>query len=103
LKLGSFGQPPSADFITFDAVSSPSSPCCTWTFPVAIDLVGDVVGYDNDFNSEGHAFVRDPQGEITVFDVPGAQGTVATSVNLFGVIAGYYDAGGVSHGFVRIP
>ena len=102
-KFESFWQPPSVDYITFDAVPSPSSPCCTWTFPVAINLAGQVVGYDNDFNGEDHGFLRDPQGEIEVFDVPGAQGTVATSVNLFGVIAGYYGSGGVSHGFVRIP
>lgn len=97
-------QPPTSKFITFDAVPSPSFPCCTWTFPAAINLAGEVVGFDNDFTGLDHAFVRDPQGEITVFDAPGATaGTVATSVNLFGVVAGYFGDANGAHGFVRTP
>jgi hypothetical protein len=103
LEFESSGQRSTPKFITFDAVPSPSFPCCTWTFPVAINLGGEVVGYDNDFNGVDHAFLRNSRGEITLFDVPGATGTVATSVNLFDVITGYYGSASGAHGFVRTP
>ena len=41
--------------------------------------------------------------EHTLFDAPGAIGTVATSVNLFDVITGYYGNASGAHGFVRTP
>jgi probable HAF family extracellular repeat protein len=94
-------------FVTFDAVSSPSSPCCTWTWPVSINFWGQIAGYDNDFDGINHAVLREPNGAITVFDAPNAgtglnQGTVAASINDVGTIAGYYkDSNNVAHGFLR--
>jgi hypothetical protein len=41
--------------------------------------------------------------EHTLFDAPGATGTVATSVNLFDVITGYYGSACGAHGFVPTP
>ena len=41
--------------------------------------------------------------EHTLFDAPGATGTVATSVNLFDVITGYYGSACGTHGFVPTP
>ena len=98
-------------FVTFDAVASPSTPCCTWTFPVSINSKGEIVGYDNDFETVNYAFLRETNGEVTVFDVPGAgttpfmdQGTVAASINEAGTIAGYYvDSQNVAHGFMGTP
>ena len=42
-------------------------------------------------------------GQIITFDVPGSNGTVATSINPSGEITGYYygPTGPGSHGFVR--
>lgn len=99
------------NFSTFDAVSSPSLPCCTWTFPTSINPGGEIVGFDNDFETLNHGFLRAPDGVITLFDAPGAgsvfnsdQGTVPASINPFGVIAGYFvDANNVAHGFSRTP
>jgi hypothetical protein len=51
--------------------------------------------------------VRDPEGNFTTFDVPGAgtgpgQGTQPQGLNSEGVITGNYaDDNGVHHGFVR--
>jgi hypothetical protein len=96
-------------FTTFDAVASPSSPCCTWTFPTAINPAGEVVGFDNDFRAVNVGFLRASNGAITLFDAPGAgtrrnQGTVAVGINPAGVITGYYvDANNVRHGFLRTP
>jgi hypothetical protein len=94
---------------TFDAVPSPSSPCCTWTFPTALSPQGAVVGFENDFCSENHAFLRASNGTITLFDAPNAgggfgEGTVAAGINPLGVVTGYYsDANFVSHGFLFAP
>jgi hypothetical protein len=96
-------------FATFDAVPSPSSPCCTWTFSIAINPAGQVVGWDNDYSSVNHGFVRTQDGTVTILDAPGAgtgfnQGTLARGINPGGQIAGFYtDGSGLSHGFVRIP
>jgi hypothetical protein len=73
-------------FTTFDAVPSPSSPCCTWTFGVAINPAGVIAGYDNDYHSVDHGFVRTRDSTITILDGPGAgtglnQGTFAFSIN----------------------
>ena len=49
-----------------------------------------------------HGFVRRPGGEIVSFDVPESTGTIATSINDVGAIAGsYIAANGLSFGFVR--
>jgi hypothetical protein len=96
-------------FTTFDAVASPSSPCCTWTFGVAINPAGVIAGYDNDFDSVNHVFVRARDGTIRILDAPGAgtgfnQGTVAFSINPAGQVAGQYiDANCVIHGFLWSP
>ena len=45
-----FVRAPDGTFTTFDAVSSPTSPCCTWTFPVSINLAGEIAGLENDFD-----------------------------------------------------
>jgi hypothetical protein len=92
---------------TFDAVPSPSSPCCTWTFPTALSPQGTVVGFENDFCSENHAFLRASNGTITLFDAPAAGpagGTVASGINPLGVVTGTYsDANFVNHGFLFEP
>jgi len=68
---------------------------------------------DNNGNFVHHAFVRNAEGKLKVFDVPGAgsggyQGTGCPGCNLglnqLGAIAGtYIDADSVNHGFVRSP
>jgi hypothetical protein len=56
-----------------------------------------------------HGFVRDPNGTVTTFDVPGvcqsSNGTFATGINPAGVVVGSYlgsDCGNY-HGFLRSP
>jgi hypothetical protein len=93
-------------FITFDAVFSPSSPCCTWTFPTSINPAGEIVGFDNDFRSVNHGFLRVTNSTITLFDAPGSgstfgQGTFAAGVNPGGLVTGYFlDANNGAHGFL---
>lgn len=64
------------------------------------------------FNGSGHrSFVRDPAGNITVFDPPGVgqpslgdggTGSTAFSVNAGGAIAGtLIDPNNVMHGYIR--
>ena len=93
-------------FTTFDAVPSPSSPCCTWTFGIAINPAGEIAGWDNDQHDVNHGFLRAKNGTITILDAPGAgtghnQGTLVFSISPSGQIAGIYrDANNVYHGFL---
>ena len=51
-----------------------------------------------------HGFVRDANGTITTFDVPGSGWTLPLAGNIAGAITGvYYDAAFQAHGFVRLP
>jgi hypothetical protein len=96
-------------FTTFDAVPSPSSPCCTWTFGIAINPAGVIAGYDNDFESVNHGFVRATDGTVTILDAPGAgtgslQGTIALAINPAGQVTGEYaDENSGQHGFLWTP
>jgi hypothetical protein len=96
-------------FTTFDAVPSPSSPCCTWTNGIAINPAGVIAGFDNDFASVNHGFVRAKDGAVTILDAPGAgtgfiQGTLALDINPAGQVTGWYvDASGLTHGFLWTP
>jgi len=81
--------------------------CFGCTF--SINQSGAVVGTYLDTNNVYHGFLRSPDGKFTSFEAPGADttpndynGTLAQSINDFGVIAGFYaDATGLTHGFVR--
>jgi hypothetical protein len=81
------------------------------TQALANNDLGESVGVYTDTNIVPHGFIRAADGKITSFDAPGAglgagldQGTVAYSVNDFGVIAGQFeDPSNVFHGFIRFP
>jgi len=99
-------------FISFDAPGS----CTIATFPgctaaLAINPLGEILGYSVDANGAPHGFLRESNGAFTSFDVPGAQfytlvqqfvGPPGTSLNVEGdATGGYFDANGLPHGFVR--
>jgi hypothetical protein len=85
------------------------SPCCIWTFPTAINGDRTMAGYINDGFDLNRGFVRTPDGNVTLFDAPGAgtgdfQGTVVFGMTPGGVIAGVIiDDNYIDHGFLRIP
>ncbi|HXJ95268.1 MAG TPA: hypothetical protein VMT20_20700 [Terriglobia bacterium] len=64
-------------------------------------VLGAITGNYVDANDANHGFLRGLLGEITTFDAPSAgtgngEGTVPRSINLLGVITGWYiDASGV--------
>jgi hypothetical protein len=75
---------------------------------------GQVVGFSLDADGTIGSFVKDRQGQVTTFAVPGAQATLAAGINDRWQIAGtYYDPGftlgegpppsGTVHGFIRQP
>jgi hypothetical protein len=94
-------------FDTFYAANYP--PCCIWTWPTALNADDTIAGYQNDGYSINHGFIRTRDGDVTLFDVPGAgtgyfQGTVVVGMTAGRVIAGFYtDNAGLAHGFLRIP
>ena len=100
----------------FDApgAATVSSPQCApdcGTIAFANNAEGAIVGYYTDADVVPHAFLRAPNGHIVPFDAPGAglgtkldQGTVAYSINDWGLIAGQFqDSSYIFHGFVRYP
>jgi hypothetical protein len=77
------------------------------TFAQTNNAAAEIVGYWG-FQEVRHGFVRDVQGNITSFDVPGAgstpggfQGTYGYANNDGGDITGeYIDGNNVQHGFL---
>ena len=94
-------------FDTFYAADYP--PCCIWNFSAGITPDQTITGFENDGYSVNHGFVRTRDGNIALFDAPGAgtthlQGTVPLAINAGRVITGFYtDSNGTGHGFLRIP
>jgi len=71
--------------------------------PWGLSNSGWAVG-ELDVGASTQAFVRDPQGNLTAFDVPGAASTLAFDINDQGLIVGQYcEAGGTCHGFLATP
>lgn len=71
-------------------------------FGLAINDAGVATGQYVDASNVSHGFVRDRDGAITRFDVPGAGNAFPVSINAEGMITGTYtDANGTTRGFVR--
>ena len=70
--------------------------------PSSINGEGVIIGsfYKSDL-FEVHGFVRNRDGEIMVFNGPGAVGTFPESINAAGVITGDYIGNSGQHGFMR--
>ena len=69
-----------------------------------VTQLGTIIGNYDVLHGGAHAFVRDLQGTITSFDLPGGAGTYATSINDFGVITGSNGPSGYGTlGFLRVP
>src|SRR5438445_1416036 len=87
--------------ITFDPPGSIK------TEPSSINNAGTVTGtyFTSPGNTIGgsHGFIRDAQGTITSFDVPGSTvtGTWSVAINNAGAVTGYYRDGVGFHGFIR--
>ena len=58
--------------------------------PAGINEQGEIVGEVIVDNSKDSGFVRDKRGRIRIFDIPGARGTEAHSLNNQGQIVGAY-------------
>ena len=58
--------------------------------PAGINEHGEIVGEVIVDNSKDSGFVRDKRGRIRIFDIPGARGTEAHSLNNQGQIVGAY-------------
>jgi len=103
-----FLREPDGKFTTFEAPGAGTSPLFG-TFAASINPAGAIAGYYSDGSQVGiqivyHGFLREPDGKITTFDVPGAVAVFTSSVNPAGVIVGYgADTNEVAHGFLRRP
>jgi hypothetical protein len=73
------------------------------TWPAAINAEGDVTGYYCD-DISCYGFLRDREGNFTIFNPPGANsyGPTPLGIDSEGTIMGSYeDANNLGHGFVR--
>jgi len=86
-------------YTTFDPPGSQG------TSPVSINAAGQITGSFFDVNFATHGFLRDTDGTITTFDVPGASNPPGTSPGFItsqGLIVGtYYDSNFGQHIFLR--
>jgi len=77
------------------------------TRPSTINDNGEVAGFYFDSSNGVHGFIRSRQGEFTTVDDPNANnGTyiaLEQGLNARGAVAGWYNVGFVSYGFVREP
>lgn len=110
----SFLRNPDGSFETWtDPGQCDASPAvgCYGAGALSINVFGIISGgyEDNSGNFLTHGLIRNSQGKLVSYTVPGAlQGTwcpaCASPVNLFGAIASYYtDADNVVHGYLRDP
>ena len=98
--------------IIFDAPGADLTPGdYNGTYSSGINALGVIAGSYQGVDTVFHGFVRRPDGQFTTFEAPGADtiagsynGTSPSSINDLGVITGsFYDASGLSHGFLRTP
>jgi len=113
-----FLRSPDGKFTTWigpDACTGNGSEGCFGSGASNINAFGTIAGgfEDNSGNFVHHSYVRNTEGKVKTFDVPGAgtgsyQGTGCPGcflgLNQWGAIAGIYsDANSVNHGFLRRP
>ena len=72
------------------------------TYITGINPAGVVSGVFVDQRGP-HALLRNPLGQVTTFDYPGASGTGAVNIASNGRVTGiYFDNNGAGHGFVGL-
>jgi len=113
-----FLRSPEGKFTTWigaDACTGNGSEGCYGSGASNINFFGIIAGgfEDNTGNFVHHNFLRNANGKLKVFDIPGAgngnsQGSGCPGCNLglnqFGAVAGIFsDANSVNHGFLRSP
>ena len=93
---------------TFTIIDAPGAGTSAYqgtlaAFETGLNSAGALTGPYIDASNAWHGYVRDPEGNITTFDVPAtSQGTYPWGINEAGKTVGQYgDANGVSHGFLR--
>jgi hypothetical protein len=84
----------SASFVIFDL------PGAEWTAAASINSSAEVAGYAD--SSPQLPFIREPDGTITEFSVPGTPSAAALAVNDYGSVAGWGCAGTACEAFLRM-
>ena len=106
-----FLRTPDGAFSTWsgpDACTGNGSVGCYGSGALNINTLRTIGGGYHDNNLVHHGLVRNREGKLLTYDVPGAQSTgcpgCAQGLNQRGEIAGtYIDANGAQHGFLRTP
>jgi hypothetical protein len=70
---------------------------------ILVNDQGTIIGYTTNAAQIATAFIRLENGVVTVFNYPGIEQTIPTSINNCDVITGYYSQGSEIVGFIREP
>jgi len=73
------------------------------TNAVAINEADETVGYFTDSSYAGHGFIRQPDGTVTIVDVPGSSAVGLAALNNRGYAAGSFADGVGQHGLLVGP
>jgi uncharacterized membrane protein len=85
----SFLEKPNGTTTTFDALGTAINPGPTGTRATAINAEGQITGYYGDpTDNLQHGYIRQPDGKVVTFNVPGASSTNPASINNAGDIVG---------------
>lgn len=85
----SFLETPNGTTTTFDALGTAINPGPTGTRAKAINAKGQIAGYYGDpTDNLQHGYIRQPNGSVVHFDVPGATITDPASINNAGEVVG---------------
>jgi hypothetical protein len=90
------------------ACTTDGSQGCYGSGATNINAFGIIAAGYNDGNLVHHGLLRNREGKLITYDVPGASSTGCpgcySGLNQFGAIGGIYsDSNGVNHGFLRDP
>jgi hypothetical protein len=121
---GSYAQAPFTDFVgyqrtadgritVFEAPGSGTTTTYSYegTWMNALNLQGTTTGYVQSADVESNSFIREANGKITVFELPGQAavpgnytGSGGFAINAAGVVTGkWYDTNLAIYGFLRLP
>jgi uncharacterized membrane protein len=96
-----FGGAGATSFIRINGTPTPFTGPCTGTRATAINDVRQIVGTCDLGGGASSGFLRQANGTITTFQVPGGHATTANGISTAGVIVGsYLDAQNNKHGYI---
>ncbi len=84
---------------SFTTIDAPGGQTFTSTFLSDISQQGDIVGYSVNKGIKDHAFLL-RNGEFFPINIPGADSAAANGISALGIVGGFTDSSGLTHGYL---